>query len=68
MDLKAKYDIKYLGPVTSFLGLKIREDLQSHTLCFNQLGYIEDLITRANMNDAVPLSVPMNPTVMTQTI
>src|SRR5216117_403635 len=51
--------MEYKGPVTSFLGLNIIRDGSS--IAINQIGYIEHILQRFQMDKAKPVDSPLNP-------
>ena len=51
--------MEYKGPVTSFLGLNIIRDGSS--IAINQIGYIEHMLQRFQMDKAKPVDTPLNP-------
>src|SRR5216117_1158795 len=51
--------MEYKGPVTSFLGLNIIQDGSS--IAINQIGYIEHILQRFQMDKAKPVDTPLNP-------
>ena len=58
--LSQHFNMKYLGPPTSFLGLSIsRADDGSITL--NQSGYIDQMLARFGMTNCVSAKTPLDP-------
>ena len=51
--------MEYKGPVTSFLGLNIIRD--GSTIAINQVGYIEHMLARFQMDKAKPAATPLHP-------
>ena len=49
----------YKGPVTSFLGLNVMRD--GSRIAINQVGYIEHMLMRFQMDKAKPVDTPLNP-------
>ena len=55
------FTITCLGPVSWLLGLSITRDHSKRTLALSQETYINSIIRRFHMEDAKPLSIPMDP-------
>ena len=54
------FTITHLGPVSWLLGLAISRNHSKQTLSLSQVSYINSIICRFNMEDAKPLSSPMD--------
>lgn len=62
-QLHKKFKIKDLEPVSSLLGMRVRnrkEDKISIELDFNQLVYIKEILKRFNMMNANPVKSPLD--------
>lgn len=57
--LKEKFELKFLGPVTNCLGMKVVRDRQKGTLSLCQSHYVKCLLTRFGMSEAKPVKTPM---------
>ncbi|KAF7326533.1 Transcription factor [Mycena venus] len=60
-EIGARFDITDLGPVRWLLGFEIRRDRAARRLTISQSVYIDTLAERFGMQDARPLSVPLDP-------
>lgn len=60
-ELGSQYEIADLGEIHWLLGLKIKRDKEGQTLALSQTAYIETLLRRFNMQDASPISMPLEP-------
>ncbi|KAK2074250.1 hypothetical protein P8C59_008471 [Phyllachora maydis] len=62
-DLKKRlnkvYAIKDLGPAAYFLGMQIIRDRPNRRLWLNQSQYIEEAVSRLNLADSKPISIPL---------
>jgi len=58
-EISQHFCMEYKGPVTSFLGLNIIRD--GSTIAINQIGYIEHMLLRFQMDKAKPVDTPLNP-------
>ncbi|KAK2070934.1 hypothetical protein P8C59_005394 [Phyllachora maydis] len=62
-DLKKRlnkvYAIEDLGPAAYFLGVQIIRDRPNRRLWLNQLQYIEEAVSRFNLADSKPISIPL---------
>src|ERR1044072_409456 len=56
--LNAAFSLKQLGPLDYFLGVQVKH-LQNGSLLLSQSKYIQDLLHRANMDEAKSLPTPM---------
>ena len=59
--MSARYKIKDLGDLNWLLGLEVTRDRGRRTITFGQSAYIQKVVDRFNLQDAKPLSIPMNP-------
>ncbi|KAK2074924.1 hypothetical protein P8C59_009094 [Phyllachora maydis] len=64
-DLKKRlnkvYAIEDLGPTAYFLGVQIIRDRPNRRLWLNQSQYIEEAVSRFNLADSKPISIPLQP-------
>ncbi|KAK2073296.1 hypothetical protein P8C59_007585 [Phyllachora maydis] len=64
-DLKKRlnkvYAIEDLGPAVYFLGVQIIRDRPNRRLWLNQLQYVEEAVSRFNLADSKPISIPLQP-------
>ncbi|KAK2068829.1 hypothetical protein P8C59_003445 [Phyllachora maydis] len=62
-DLKKRlnkvYAIEDLGPAAYFLGVQIIRDRPNRRLWLNQSQYIEEAVSRFNLADSKPISIPL---------
>ncbi|KAK2075478.1 hypothetical protein P8C59_009604 [Phyllachora maydis] len=69
-DLKKRlnkvYAIEDLGPAAYFLGVQIIRDRPNRRLWLNQLQYIEEAVSRFNLADSKPISIPLQPGLVSQ--
>ncbi|KAK2067454.1 hypothetical protein P8C59_001194 [Phyllachora maydis] len=64
-DLKKRlnkvYAIEDLGPAAYFLGMQIIRDRPNRRLWLNQSQYVEEAVSRFNLADSKPISIPLQP-------
>ncbi|KAK2073068.1 hypothetical protein P8C59_007377 [Phyllachora maydis] len=69
-DLKKRlnkvYAIEDLGPAAYFLGVQIIRDRPNRRLWLNQSQYIEEAVSRFNLADSKPISIPLQPGLVKQ--
>ncbi|KAK2067958.1 hypothetical protein P8C59_001657 [Phyllachora maydis] len=62
-DLKKRlnkvYAIEDLGPAAYFLGVQIIRDRPNRRLWLNQSQYVEEAVSRFNLADSKPISIPL---------
>ena len=56
--LSSKFDIKDLGELKYFLGMKIEQNEEAGSIWIGQPAYIENLLKRLGMQDSKPTSTP----------
>ena len=56
--LSSKFDIKDLGELKYFLGMKIEQNKEAGSIWIGQPAYIENLLKRLGMQDSKPTSTP----------
>jgi len=62
-EIRAKYKITDLGPISWVLGMKVIHDRAARTISLSQEPYIDAIITKYNFSDFKPLSIPMDPNI-----
>ncbi|KAK2067178.1 hypothetical protein P8C59_000937 [Phyllachora maydis] len=69
-DLKRRinkvYAIEDLGPAAYFLGVQIIRDRPNRRLWLNQSQYVEEAVSRFNLADSKPISIPLQPGLVSQ--
>ena len=53
------YQMKNLGPASSYLGIRITRDQNTHTIWINQQAYIENTLKRFELQDANSTKTPL---------
>jgi hypothetical protein len=59
-ELKDNFPITDLGKMTKILGMRVERDREQGTLKISQAAYIDIILARFNMQDAKPVSTPLN--------
>jgi Reverse transcriptase (RNA-dependent DNA polymerase) len=59
--INAKYSITNLRPLHWLLGIKVERDRESRVIRLSQTSYINSIIRRFSLNDAKPVTTPMEP-------
>ena len=62
-EIRAKYKITDLGPISWVLGMKVVHDRVTRTISLSQEPYIDAIVTKYNFSDLKPVSIPMDPNV-----
>ncbi|KAK2069824.1 hypothetical protein P8C59_004371 [Phyllachora maydis] len=69
-DLKKRlnkvYAIEDLRPAAYFLGVQIIRDRPNRRLWLNQSQYVEEAVSRFNLADSKPISIPLQPGLVSQ--
>ena len=60
-ELKSHFEVKSLGQPSLIIGVKIRQG--DHIIKLSQTHYIDKLLSKYGLQDANPLSTPMDPTI-----
>jgi Reverse transcriptase (RNA-dependent DNA polymerase) len=60
-ELRTVLKIKDLGDLSWLLGIEVKRDRKLRTVSLSQRAYIEKIIERFNLQDAHPLSTPLDP-------
>jgi hypothetical protein len=58
--ITSKFDIKDLGPISSFVGLQISRDYQNNCLYIDQSAMIQNLCDRFDLSSAKPAYTPVS--------
>jgi hypothetical protein len=58
--LRAKYDVKYLGDVSWFLGMRIKIDVQAGVTTIDQFQFANEILNRFEMGNCKPSRLPLN--------
>ena len=59
-DLSQEFDIKDLGKLRYFLGMKVVQDEESQSIWIGQPAYAEDLLNKHGMKDSKPTGTPVD--------
>ena len=59
-DLSSKFDMKDLGKLSYFLGMKVEQNEQNGSVWIGQRAYTESLLKRFGMEDCNPVSTPVD--------
>ena len=59
--LAAKFDIKDMGRLHYFLGMKILQDEQTGNVWIGQPAYVESVLKKFGMDNSKPVSTPIDP-------
>ena len=60
-QLLQRFDAKDLGPVSTFLGIKVVRDYSLCTISLSQTQLIEDFLARHGLSDCNPTKTPLSP-------
>jgi len=60
LQLSQKFEMKDLGQLHHFLGVKVIQDLFSGSIWIGQPSYIDKLLQTSDMNDSKPVASPVN--------
>jgi|SRR5882724_8110942 len=58
-ELQSEFEISNLGPIHWLLGVEVKQDRASCTLTLLQKAYVNSVIVRFRLEDALPVSTPM---------
>ena len=61
--LEKKFDIKDMGKLHYFLGMKVLQNEKNGTVWIGQPAYMEKLLNKFGMQDAKPVSTPVDTSV-----
>ena len=62
-ELTKKFEIKNLGKPSLLLGMKISRDRESKIITLSQTHYIDKILERIGLQDANPVTTPIDPNV-----
>ena len=62
-ELSKKFEMKDLGPLHHFLGVKVIQDQLTGVIWIGQSSYTEKILQKFGMNDSKSVSTPVNPDV-----
>jgi hypothetical protein len=62
-ELKGEFNLKIIGEPSLLLGIQVKRDLKQRTISLNQSNYIRTILKRAGMENANPVTTPMDPNV-----
>ena len=60
-EISRHVEITDLGKLHWLLGIEIKRDREAHTIQLSQHAYILSILCRYNMDNAKPISIPMDP-------
>ena len=58
-ELKSVFPITDLGPMTCFLGIKVKRNTRLGQISLSQSWYIDNILKRFNMENCKPISTPL---------
>ena len=58
-QLKSQFEVSDLGPIHWILGMKVKWNRAAHTVTLSQKAYIDTIITKFRLDNAKPVSMPM---------
>jgi hypothetical protein len=64
--LKEKYEVKVIGEPSMLLGIHVQRNRKQRMITLSQSRYIQKILVRAGMENAKPVSTPMDPNVTLQ--
>ena len=62
-ELKGKFEIKSLSEPSMLLGMKVSHDKEKQVIKLSQTHYINKILNRMGLQDANPITTPLNPNV-----
>ena len=62
-EIRARYKITDLGPISWVLGMKVIRDRVTQTISLSQEPYVDTIIFKYNFSDLKPISIPMDPSI-----
>jgi hypothetical protein len=63
IDLAQQLDVTNLGPIHWLLGIRVKRDRKSRTISLTQTAYIDSIVSRFHLDNARPLTTPLDPNV-----
>ena len=62
-EIRARYKITNLGPISWVLGMKVIQDCIAQTISLSQEPYVNTISSKYNFSDLKPISIPMDPSI-----
>ena len=62
-EIRARYKITDLGPISWVLSMKVIQDHVTQTISLSQEPYVDAIISKYNFSDLKPISIPMDPSI-----
>jgi hypothetical protein len=62
-ELKGEFNLKIIGEPSLLLGIQVKRDRKQKTISLSQSNYIRTILKRAGMENANPVTTPMDPNV-----
>ena len=62
-EIRSRFKITDLGPISWLLGMKVTHNRDARTIAISQQPCIEAILTKYNLANQKPLSIPMDPNV-----
>ena len=62
-EIRARYKITDLGPISWVLGMKVIRDRVARTISLSQEPYIDTITFKYNFSDLKPVLIPMDPSI-----
>jgi Reverse transcriptase (RNA-dependent DNA polymerase) len=59
--LGLQFTMKDLGEISQYLGITIKRNRNSKTICLTQKKYVDDILKKYGMQDCNPVSISMEP-------
>lgn len=63
-ELQASFTIKSLGEPNLLLGIKVDRDHKNNTITLSQTHYIDTMLRRFNLSNAIPVATPVDPNII----
>ncbi|THH13391.1 hypothetical protein EW146_g6815 [Bondarzewia mesenterica] len=60
-ELNKAFEMTDLGEISWLLGIEIRRDQKARTVALSQRAFIDTIVSRFNLENAKPLSTPLDP-------
>ena len=62
-EIRARYKITDLGPISWILSMKVIRDRVARTISLSQEPYVNAIISKYNFSDLKPILIPMDPSI-----
>ena len=62
-ELRSQFNVKDMGPVEYFLGVKVQQDLEKGMVWMGQTSYTESILHQFGMADSKSVRSPVNPSI-----